>query len=107
MAAEEKIKEEDCGCNHEEGGVVEVKAAGGTTNNSVVRDIVYHGSLNNDITAFNLYEGKKGASKMQLDFGTHFTNLDYAKFYAKEKGKVYAAHISITNPLDLTKGTWS
>lgn len=108
IASGAKQSEEDCGCQHEEGGVVEAeKAAGSTaTDNSVVKEVVYHGSPEKEITGFKLNEGRKGASKMQLDFGTHFTNLVYAKFYAKENGRVYAAHITIKHPLDLTKGTW-
>lgn len=64
--------------------------------------VVFHGSKKSDFTVFNTKEGSKTKSKMQLDFGSHFTSKEYALFYKKEKGKLFECFLNIRNPLNFT-----
>ena len=75
----------------------------------------YHGSPNTDITEFNTRSNESNKQKLQLLFGTHFTqNRSFAEIYAKKAknskgtsrmtshfGKVYDVALDLGKSLDL------
>ena len=73
---------------------------------SKIPNISWHGSKNKNLIFGQPKEGKSTKSNMQLDFGTHFTNEEYASFYEGDSGKKYPAIIDLNSPLDLTQGMW-
>lgn len=73
---------------------------------SKMPNVSWHGSKNRNLIFGKPKDGKTSKSNMQLDFGTHFTNEDYASFYEGDKGRKYPAIIDLKSSLDLTQGMW-
>lgn len=73
---------------------------------SKMPNVSWHGSKNKDLVFGKPKDGSSRKSKMQLDFGTHFTEEGYASFYSGDKGRNYPSIIDLKKPLDLTKGVW-
>lgn len=71
--------------------------------------VVYHGTPKGGFYIFDTKEGKKGKSKMQLDFGSHFTpNEEQASEYQgknqrNKNRKVYPVYLDLKNPIDVTQ----
>ena len=71
--------------------------------------VVYHGTPKGGFYVFDTKEGKKGRSKQQLDFGSHFTpNEEQASEYQgknqrNKNRKVYPVYLNLKNPIDVTQ----
>lgn len=74
----------------------------GTLKKLFGKKVWFHGSKNDNLSFDEPKTGKARASKMQLDFGTHFSSSDYASTY----GALYPVFLNYKNPLDLTKAVW-